>query len=79
MPVMANEERTRGVGDRAVHSGSSGRLDPVARAREIDGAVGGSGVKGRLPTLRQLAALLVGGVLRLPAGYRRGMFLDIIV
>jgi len=79
MPIMANDERTRGVGDRAIRSGSSGRLDPIARAREIDDVGGGAGVKGRMPTLRQLAALLVGGVLRLPSGYRRGMFLDIVV
>lgn len=79
MRPMANSERARGVGDGTIRSGSSGRSDPVARAREIDGPIGGSGVKGRLPTLRRLAALLVNGVLRLPQGYRRGMYLDIIV
>lgn len=32
----------------------------------------------RIPTLKQLAALVVNGVLRLPLNYRRGMFLDIL-
>lgn len=76
---MANEERTRGVGDRAIRSESSGRADTIARAREVGGGVSGAGVKGRMPTLRQLAALLVNGVLHLPARYRRGMYLDIVV
>lgn len=33
----------------------------------------------RIPTPRQLASLLVDGVLALPANYRRGMFLDVLV
>ena len=33
----------------------------------------------RIPTLRQLAALVVDGMLMLPRNYRRGMFLDILV
>lgn len=33
----------------------------------------------RIPTMRQLAALVVDGMLRLPRNYRRGMFLDILV
>lgn len=33
----------------------------------------------RIPTLAQLAALLVNGILVLPRNYRRGMFLDILV
>lgn len=33
----------------------------------------------RIPSLRQLAALVVDGMLRLPRNYRRGMFLDILV
>ncbi|MEI8394355.1 MAG: hypothetical protein WCF85_06435 [Rhodospirillaceae bacterium] len=37
------------------------------------------GVRGRIPTLRQLAALVVNGMLTLPRNYRRGMFLDILV
>ena len=33
----------------------------------------------RIPTIRQLAALVVNGMLMLPRNYRRGMFLDILV
>ena len=33
----------------------------------------------RIPSLRQLAALVVNGMLTLPRNYRRGMFLDILV
>ncbi len=33
----------------------------------------------RWPTARELAALLVDGILRLPERYRRGMYLDILV
>jgi hypothetical protein len=32
----------------------------------------------RIPTLRQLAGLVVNGILTLPRNYRRGMFLDIL-
>ena len=34
---------------------------------------------GRIPSLKQLAALLVDGVLTLPPYYRRGMYLDLLV
>jgi hypothetical protein len=33
----------------------------------------------RIPTISQLAALVVNGMLMLPRNYRRGMFLDILV
>ena len=33
----------------------------------------------RWPTAKEIAALLVNGILTLPARYRRGMFLDVIV
>jgi hypothetical protein len=33
----------------------------------------------RIPTLRQLAGLLVDGVLTLPSNYRRGSYLDLLV
>jgi len=33
----------------------------------------------RVPSLKQLAELMVGGILRLPRNYRRGMYLDIFV
>jgi hypothetical protein len=34
---------------------------------------------GRVPTFKQLAALLVDGILTLPSYYRRGMYLDLLV
>jgi hypothetical protein len=34
---------------------------------------------GRVSTLKQLAALLVDGILTLPPYYRRGMYLDLLV
>ena len=34
---------------------------------------------GRVPTLKQLASLLVDGILTLPSYYRRGMYLDLLV
>lgn len=48
---------------------------PPAPAR----AVGRVGRPDRWPTARELASLLVNGILTLPARYRRGMFLDITV
>ena len=38
-----------------------------------------AGGRQRIPTVRQLAALVVNGLLMLPRNYRRGMFLDILV
>ena len=32
----------------------------------------------RWPSAKELAALIVDGILRLPARYRRGMFLDVL-
>jgi hypothetical protein len=34
---------------------------------------------GRVPSLKQLASLLVDGILTLPPYYRRGMYLDLLV
>ena len=42
-------------------------MDPVPGGRQ------------RVPTFRELAGLLVNGVLTLPRNYRRGMFLDMVV
>ena len=55
-------------GERAIPGTAPRRSDPtIARARQ------------RIPTLRQLAALVVNGMLTLPRNYIRGMFLDITV
>lgn len=37
------------------------------------------GLRQKIPTPRQLAALIVNGLINLPRNYRRGMFLDIWV
>ena len=69
-------------------TGRSG-LEPLrpesAGERVLPGAVPGRATiqhprsRQRIPTLRQLAALVVNGMLVLPRNYRRGMFLDITV
>jgi hypothetical protein len=48
--------------------GPSGRVPGVA-----------PGGRQRIPTIRQMASLVVNGILTLPRYYRRGMFLDIMV
>lgn len=58
--------RPDGGGGRVVSSGRGSRV----------GEVGSSG-RQRIPTIRQLASLMVNGILTLPRNYRRGMFLDI--
>jgi hypothetical protein len=50
---------------------SAGRAVEEARPRRSH--------SGRVPTLKQLASLLVDGVLTLPPYYRRGMYLDLLV
>ena len=50
---------------------SAGRSVEEPRSRRSHG--------GRVPTFKQLAALLVDGVLTLPSYYRRGMYLDLLV
>ena len=55
-------------GERTIPGTAPRRSDPaVGRARQ------------RIPTLRQLASLVVNGMLTLPRNYFRGMFLDITV
>ncbi|CAK0775702.1 transposase [Azospirillaceae bacterium] len=49
---------------------------PVGR---VDSARPGQKLRTRIPTLQQLASLLIDGILVLPRNYRRGMFLDILV
>ncbi len=55
-------------GERTLPGAPPRRSDPgIARPRQ------------RIPSLRQLSALVVNGMLTLPRNYFRGMFLDIIV
>jgi hypothetical protein len=60
--------RPESAGERAYPGAAPGRAEPATgRGRQ------------RIPTLRQLAALVVNGMLILPRNYRRGMYLDILV
>jgi hypothetical protein len=60
--------RPETTGERPFPGTAPGRTEPATpRSRQ------------RIPTLRQLAALVVNGMLVLPRNYRRGMFLDILV
>jgi hypothetical protein len=72
---------TRRTGDRsneAIRSepggGRVGAGGPVGLAARAEGV--GQG-RQRIPSVRELAALLVNGILTLPRNYRRGMFLDV--
>lgn len=67
--------RAASDGIRPDHSGE--RTPPSAPPRRS--AVAGTSSRNRIPTLRELAALVVNGMLVLPRNYRRGMFLDIVV
>jgi hypothetical protein len=59
------------------------RSDPgsgrTSAGRPAEGARPGRTHAGRVPSLRQLASLLVDGILTLPPNYRRGMYLDLLV
>ena len=72
---------TRRTGDRSnepIRSDSGGGRVAAAGARaRADGIVPQG--RQRIPSLRELAALVVNGVLTLPRNYRRGMFLDVQV
>ncbi|WP_044560586.1 hypothetical protein [Azospirillum sp. B4] len=50
-------------------------VPPTAPTRAVQKAKPGS----RWPTARELAGLMVNGILTLPARYRRGMFLDVLL
>ena len=58
--------------------GDPAQQAPRARA-EVEEARPRRSHSGRVPTLKQLASLLVDGVLTLPPYYRRGMYLDLLV
>ncbi|MFP5511515.1 MAG: hypothetical protein ACLGJC_00270 [Alphaproteobacteria bacterium] len=72
---------TRRTGDRSnepIRPDPGGGRVPAAGARaRADGVVPQG--RQRIPSLRELAALVVNGVLTLPRNYRRGMFLDVQV
>ena len=66
-------------------AGTGGIRPEVPRDHALPGLpppradIGTSRARHRIPTMRQLAALVVNGMLMLPRNYRRGMFLDILV
>jgi hypothetical protein len=62
--------RSDGGGGRVASPGAVG-------VRNRAEAVGGG--RQRIPTVRELASLVVNGILTLPRNYRRGMFLDVQV
>lgn len=74
---MVETKRTSSTGDMAIRSEAGGRI-VAGSARDVGGAATPES-KQRIPTMRMLASLVVNGILRLPAGYRRGMFLDVVV
>jgi len=61
----------------------SGGVLPDSRSRGLPPGLDRPAPKGRpgnrWPSARDLAALVVDGFLHLPARYRRGMYLDILV
>lgn len=73
---MASSRIPEGSAGSTIRSDGGG--ERVVPSRMI-GTGRGGGFRQRIPTMRQLAALLVDGVLTLPAHYRRGMFLDMYV
>jgi hypothetical protein len=58
-------------------SPASRPAQPGRSAERVSGPRGAP--RQRMPSLRELAALVVDGMLVLPRHYRRGMFLDITV
>ncbi|WP_207476772.1 hypothetical protein [Arenibaculum pallidiluteum] len=57
-----------------------GRGRPAAPGGAAEPLAGGPAPRGqRIPSLRQIASLLIDGVLTLPRGYRRGTYLDLLV
>ena len=73
--MLDNEGRIGGSG--GLPARTTGRRAAVQSREPLPGGPAPRG--NRIPTLRQLASLLVDGVLRLPANYRRGAYLDLIV
>jgi hypothetical protein len=57
-------------------AGGGAMLPPVPPTR---GAAAPGRPGNRWPSARELAALLVNGILTLPSRYRRGMFLDVLI
>lgn len=74
---MADPRRIGDLGNDPIRTDPSGVGRTPVRGRSGD--VAAPPGRQRIPTMRQLAALVVNGILTLPRNYRRGMYLDIIV
>ncbi|KAA0679176.1 hypothetical protein [Roseomonas genomospecies 6] len=75
---------TRRTGDRSnepIRSDAGGGrvASPGAAAGIRSRAEQVGGGRQRIPTVRELASLVVNGILTLPRNYRRGMYLDVQV
>ncbi len=68
-------DRTRSEGIRPESPGER----PISVPPTGSSTAARPGSRQRIPTMRQLAALVVNGMLMLPRNYRRGMFLDILI
>lgn len=73
----SNEPIRSDLGGGRVAAPGGGRVTAPGGVRNRAEAVGGG--RQRIPTVRELASLLVNGILTLPRNYRRGMFLDVQV
>lgn len=77
---MNDPRRTSMEGGLPVRTDLGGaRVEPAGGVAARGRVDPGSGQRQRIPTLRQLASLVVDGILMLPRNYRRGMFLDVLV
>ncbi len=74
---MSNIRRTGDRSNEPIRPDGGGVLSPAGRTGR-SGEVP-TAKRQKIPTLRQLASLLVNGILMLPPNYRRGMFLDVSV
>lgn len=75
---MVETRRTADWGNETVRSDvGGGRVLPPGPPGGA-GRVGAAGSRQKIPTVRQLASLVVNGILTLPRNYRRGMFLDVL-
>lgn len=74
---MADSRRIGELGTDPIRTDPSGVGRSSVRGRQGD--IASPPGRQRIPTMRQLAALVVNGILTLPRNYRRGMYLDIIV
>lgn len=75
---MVETRRTSDRGNEPIRTDVGGgrvpSTGPVGVRARAEGVAQG---RQRIPSVRELAALVVNGILTLPRNYRRGMFLDV--